>query len=373
MRDRKWLAGCFIGMLLLLTGCAKLEAKPHVHTWENRKCTICGEKKETFQLGNWEYILWEDTGTVEVTAFLEDGETVPFRDLPEGYHSLQIAEGITAVPEDAFSGCENLQRVTIPKTVRSIGARAFGQCKNLSQVDLSEGLTYIGDNAFLQCKSLTEIQIPDSVTSMGEDPFRNTPVNIQISGGNPAFSVVDRVLFDKAGTRLIFCPCNKTGDYQIPQGVKEIGAYAFDQCNGLGYVTIPESVDTIAGNPFAYAGLELKLSPGNSNFSLVDGVLYDQAQTRLIAYPQGRPEETYEIPEGTLSIGEMAFAGCDKGTVSIPRSVTNIAPDAFWNCEGLRIYVWDGSYAREYCLDQGLRFFYSSQTSEQGPDESDVL
>lgn len=71
MRDRKWLAGCFIGMLLLLTGCAKLEAKPHVHTWENRKCAVCGEEKEVLRLGNWEYVLWGDTGTVEVTAFLE--------------------------------------------------------------------------------------------------------------------------------------------------------------------------------------------------------------------------------------------------------------------------------------------------------------
>lgn len=339
--------------VLLLAGCAKSEAKPHVHTWEDRKCIICGEEKETLRLGNWEYILWEDTGTVEVTAFLESGETVPFRDLPEGYGDLQIGSGITAVPEDAFSGCENLQSVTIPQTVRSIGARAFGQCENLSQVDLSEGLCSIGDNAFLQCKSLTQIQIPDSVTDMGENPFRNTPVKIQISDGNPAFSVADGVLFDKAGTRLIFCPCNKEGDYQIPRGVREIGAAAFDQCNGLGHVTLPESLDTVVGNPFAYARLELKLSADNPNFSLVDGVLFDKAQARLIAYPCGRSGETYEIPAGTREIGAYAFSGCETLTgVTIPDSVTSIHELAFWNCEKLQFTVKEGSYGEMYLKDQ---------------------
>lgn len=32
--------------VLLLAGCAKSEEKPHVHTWENRKCVSCGEEKE---------------------------------------------------------------------------------------------------------------------------------------------------------------------------------------------------------------------------------------------------------------------------------------------------------------------------------------
>ena len=62
---------------------------------------------------------------------------------------------------------------------------------------------------------------------------------IQVSPENPTISVIDGVVFNKDGTRLIACPCNKVGAYEIPEGVLEIGANAFENCNDLTVVTIP--------------------------------------------------------------------------------------------------------------------------------------
>ena len=361
-------------VVLLLGGCAKEEPKEHSHTWENRKCTVCGAEKEVFQLGNWEYVLWEETGTMEMVSFPENAEEVPFRDLPEGISKVRIMDGITAIPDYAFAGCENLVDVVIPQTARTIGKCAFAQCVNLTELYLPEGVISIGDCAFLMCSSLTQLTIPDSVTSIEGNPFRYLAAEILVSSENPVISVVDGVVFNKDGTRLIACPCNKAGAYEIPQGVLEIGIHAFENCKSLTDVTIPGSVGSLEGNPFAYARLELKLSPENPHFSLVDSVLFDETGTKLLIYPGGKEGDTYEIPKGTTEIGEAAFTGCQHlSNVTVPESVTTIAPNAFWNCENLRLYVWDGSYALQYAREHRLDFFYILPDMGPETDESDVL
>ena len=373
-KKRILIPGLLILAALLFPGCAKTAPQPHAHTWENRKCVTCGEEKEVHRLGNWEYVLWKETGTMEMVSFPENAEEVPFRELPDGISSVHVAEGITAIPDDAFWGCETLVDVTLPQTVRTIGKGAFGQCVNLTQVNIPEGVTSIGDSAFFLCGSLTQLTIPDSVTSIEGNPFQYMSAEIQVSPENPAFSVTDGVLFNKEHTRLIACPCNKAGAYEIPEGVREIGAHAFQNCDDLTDVTIPASVVSIERNPFAYAQLELKLSPENPHFSLVDGVLFDETGTKLLIYPGGKEGDTYEIPKGTTEIGEAAFTGCQHlSNVTVPESVTTIAPSAFWNCENLRLYVWDGSYALQYAREHRLDFFYILPDMGPEVDESDVL
>lgn len=359
---------------LLLPGCAKAGPQPHEHTWENRKCVTCGEEKEVHRLGNWAYVLWEETGTMEMVSFPENAEEVPFRELPDGISIVQIADGITDIPDSAFWGCETLVDVALPQTLRTIGKGAFGQCVNLTRINIPEGVTSIGDSAFLMCGSLTRLTIPDSVASIEGNPFRHLAAEILVSSQNPAISVVDGVVFNKDGTRLIACPSNKAGAYAIPQGVLEIGTHAFENCNDLTDVTIPASVASIVGNPFDFAQLELKLAPENPDFSLIDGVLFDQTGTKLLVYPCGRPGDTCEVPEGTVEIGEFAFAGCQQlSAVTIPESVTVIGSNSFWNCENLRLYVWDGSYAQRYAREHRMDFF--EVLPDMGPeiDASDVL
>ena len=373
MRQRR-ICVLLILVALLLPGCAKAGPQSHEQPGENRNCVTCGEEKEVHRLGNWAYVLWEETGTMEVVSFLENAEAVPFWDMPEGISSVQIADGITDIPDSAFWGCETLVDVALPQTLRTIGKGAFGQCVNLTRINIPEGVTSIGDSAFLMCGSLTRLTIPDSVTSIEGNPFRHLAAEIIVSSQNPAISVVDGVVFNKDGTRLIACPSNKAGAYAIPQGVLEIGTHAFENCNDLTDVTIPASVASIVGNPFDFAQLELKLAPENPDFSLIDGVLFDQTGTRLLVYPCGRPGDTYEVPEGTVEIGEFAFAGCQQlSAVTIPESVTVIGSNSFWNCENLRLYVWDGSYAQRYAREHRMDFL--EVLPDMGPeiDASDEL
>ena len=82
-----------------------------------------------------------------------------------------IPEGVTAIGDDVFCGCDTITSVTMPDTVESIGDYAFDSCTNLESITLSKGLKTIGDFAFCGCVSLTEITIPKSVESIGHLAF----------------------------------------------------------------------------------------------------------------------------------------------------------------------------------------------------------
>jgi hypothetical protein len=72
----------------------------------------------------------------------------------------------------------------------------------------------------------------------------------------------------------------------------------------------------------------ITVDPTNSDFSSVDGVLFDEFQTTLIQYPSALAG-AYSIPNGVTNIG-VAFEYCNGLTsVAIPDSVNNIGANAF--------------------------------------------
>jgi len=101
--------------------------------------------------------------------------------VPNNLPFYTIKNGTIMVAEWAFSGCNSLSVVSIPNTVKYIGAYAFEGCqlKNLNvpdsvsfigdyafsynplqQVNLPGSLTYIRAKAFFGCKNISKIQIP---------------------------------------------------------------------------------------------------------------------------------------------------------------------------------------------------------------------
>ena len=106
------------------------------------------------------------------------------------------------------------------------------------------------------------------------------------------------------GTMIIGCDKeNIPESLVIPDGVTEIGAMAFAQCESLEHVTIPKSVKRIGMEAFygCYSLAELA------------------------------------IPESVTEIGDGAFYGCDTLVdVTIPATVKKIGGKAFGNCVSLR-------------------------------------
>lgn len=192
-----------------------------------------------------------------------------------GLTSLTIAEGVTSIGRNAFYGCSKITSLTIPKSlavipykgfqgctsltsltitpgVKEIDKYAFSGC-NLTTLTIPEGITSIGTEAFYGNESLDSIAIPESVTSIGEAAFAacTSVLKFTVAMGQPRYSVVDGVLFNKDRTILVAYPNAKGIGYEIPAGVTTIGNSAFGDCVTLAWVIIPGSVESIGTSAFA--------------------------------------------------------------------------------------------------------------------------
>lgn len=95
----------------------------------------------------------------------------------------------------------------------------------------------------------------------------------------------------------------------------------------------------MGANPFLGCSslTAIDISPDHPVFAQADGVLYEKASGTLVCYPEGKANNSFAVPEGTLSIGDDAFAGCFSLTaVAMPEGLTSIGEGAFVGCFFLR-------------------------------------
>lgn len=93
------------------------------------------------------------------------------------WRCLDIPEGVRIIPEWAFRGCEIMERLTLPKSLRIIstgGAGAFSRSK-LPHVDLPETLEELGDYAF-GGSSMASVRIPKGLKSKYGRQFKKASI-----------------------------------------------------------------------------------------------------------------------------------------------------------------------------------------------------
>ena len=91
--------------------------------------------------------------------------------------TVELGYGITEVPNGMFFQCQNLTSVSIPGSVKVIGAIAFCDCTSLASVTIGEGLERVeANNTFDGCDSLEEITFPRSCSVLAGTPVHTSPV-----------------------------------------------------------------------------------------------------------------------------------------------------------------------------------------------------
>lgn len=241
---------------------------------------------------------------------------------------------------------------SIPQTTIEIGSNAFSWCDSLNSVMVPDSVVTIGDHAFSGCHSLAAITIPDSVITIGDNPFESCTklTKITVSPDHPTLATIDGVLFEKTEKRLVTYPCALIPtEYCIPQGIKDIGNEAFAFCLSLTSVSIPDSVASIGNG--AFLGCQ----------ALTSVIIPDSVTAIGIqAFNDCRRLTNVTIPDSVTFIGDVAFYYCQSlVSVTIPNSVTLIGMDAFAECPNLTLTVSRGSYAAQYCKENGLNYQYT--------------
>ena len=271
---------------------------------------------------------------------------VPWADFLASIEKVVISKGVTSIGNEAFKWCERLTNVTIPDSITSIGNSAFYDCSSLTSVTIPDSVTSIGEWAFYDCCSLTSVKIPDSVTSIGGAAFWGCSSLTSVTIGNSVTSIGE----------WAFSDCSLTS-VTIPHSVTSIGDCAFSGCSSLTSVTIGNGVTSINDSFSGCVSLKsFTVSESNSAYSSKDGVLFNKNKTKLVAYPAGKTNTSYTIPNSVSEIKEWAFSDCsDLTNVTIPNSVSKISYGTFWGCSSLTsvtiptsVKSIDG-YAFEYC------------------------
>ncbi|MGN0793487.1 MAG: leucine-rich repeat domain-containing protein [Aristaeellaceae bacterium] len=120
--------------------------------------------------------------------------------------------------------------------------------------------------------------------------------------------------------------------------VTSIGDGAFDRCDSLTSITLPDSIASVGSNPFSQCWnlQKINVSPEHPTLAVIDGVLFSKVDNRLICYPMALEQTTYVVPQGVKCIDYGAFAGCESLTsITLPDSVTSIGDFAFVSCFSL--------------------------------------
>ncbi len=203
---------------------------------------------------------------------------------------------VTSIGSCAFAFNTRLRSVILPSTLKKIGEQAFQGCGKLSSIDIPDGVEKIGSFAFDQCLSLKTIGIPS----------------------NGKLETIESRAFSMSGIT----------EFDIPKNLSVLGSGAFYGCTSLKGISVAEE---------------------NTSFVIKNNALYNYSENVLIYYPSAK-SGSYEVADGTVIIGDNAFAYSRIIDISLPDSLTTINASAFQLSAIGKIVIPDntsiiGSYA----------------------------
>lgn len=237
-----------------------------------------------------------------------------------------IKEGTVTLADNLFENwLGNATTFHIPASVEQIGNRAFAytQIKALPEMP---GVKRIGGEAFYGCKNLKKLTIPETVEYIGGGAFYGcsniwsltyNAINAECGSFMESNASLEKIVIGDKVRRLprgIFSGREFT-EVALPACLERIDDSAFYGCKNLTTINLSDSIRYIGDNAF-YGCSSLK----NIHWSLRLTTIGSRAfrQTAL---------ETISLPEGVTSVGDGAFYICPFAkTVYIP-STANVEGD----------------------------------------------
>ena len=275
----------------------------------------------------------ETWNEMPVTAIDECG----FHDCEE-LVELTIPDSVKTIGASAFNGCVALEEIALPNSVKTMGDSAFYGCTALTSITLSDSLSMIDVATFQGCTSLKEISIPDSVELIGSNAFYLcsglTEIKLSDSVKEISFqafrdcTALESVEFSSILEMIddyAFYGCTALEEVDLPENLEVVGAYAFGD-SGLTSISIPKNVQKIDDCVFAVCpSLKTVTFATNANFEM--GTQVFRGCTAL---------ENIVLPDCLKTIPHSTFLGCTAlKEVTMPKYVQVIRSGAFSYCNSL--------------------------------------
>ena len=276
-----------------------------------------------------------DCAVETLTATVEGASCVYYKTLK----SLTLIGAPVEIPSYFMAGCDTLQTLVIPNTVRVVRKGAFEGCANVTSVTAPAEALSVGRNfkalvtlvvnggsvipaqACYDNTALKQVTIAASVTEIKGQAFYKSPVLEKVTFESGS-------LLTKLGANT-FCAAPKLTSITLPEGLLEIGAQCFSGCSALSTVVLPSTVTNIAYQAFnnctSLTAITIPASVvtlgqygGDTN---ARGVFQGCTALKTVTFASGSKLEL---------IGNNCFQGCTALTsITIPASVKAIGKGAF--------------------------------------------
>lgn len=142
--------------------------------------------------------------------------------------------GISVIEKEAFANTA-LSTVTIPNGCTELGDNVFKNCKSLDELVIANSVNKIGKNIFAGCRTLARLEIP----FIGTD--RSTPKKISSLGYYKSLVRIKITNADELAKSALK-NCESLEVLTLNGGIKSIGEKAFEGCDELYRVYMPNSL-----------------------------------------------------------------------------------------------------------------------------------
>jgi len=305
-----------------------------------------------YSLTPW-YKYAENIQTVEiangVTSVTDEAFSSEYSDY-ENLTSLILGNTLTTIGEGAFDYCQTLTSLVMPNSVTSVGAGAFNRCSGLTTATLSANLLSIENYLFSGCSSLASIVIPNKVKSIGQEAFFACESMTSVTIGSSVASIGN----------YAFYYCHSITNLIIPNAVTSIGSGAFDGCSALQSIILPDTLSILGSHAFQYC-------------SALSNIVIPKGLTSIEGYTFHSCSQltNVTIPNSIVKIDYGAFRECSQLTsVIVPASVKEFGDGVFADCDLVKVWCIRNSAAHTYAINNGLMFDFLVLVSSVALDAS---
>ena len=323
---------------------------------------------------------------VVVPEGIEELESSSFWD-NQFIEEVVLPDSLANMGGDTFYNCKNLRKINIPKNVSLMGNNPFAGCPYIvvsnyspffvmdngalytadkktmiycsiigdeDEFVIPEGVKVICKHTFFLCDRFKKITLPKSLEKMENNPFSGCS-KLELINNSNAYFIQDDVIYNGFKTSVVGTLNKiKSDNLVLLDGIKTINRNSFWNCKGIKRIVFPKSLEDIGYNPFVGCS-NIHFESHSPYYKVVDDVLYNKDQTKIVCYPSWKAVGDVKLPESVITLERGAFSGCSEMTSINLHNVNIINKSCFTNCSLLKnVYCSDlityiGEWAFAYC------------------------